>query len=55
MELSGLKLEKTVRRATYNGGMLSPAITPLSPSSSTSALKTSEGSSFFFIPDMVQN
>ncbi|KAG2204065.1 hypothetical protein INT47_007059, partial [Mucor saturninus] len=42
MELSGLKLEKTVRRATYNGGMLSPAITPLSPSSSTSALKTSE-------------
>lgn len=45
MELSGLKLEKAVRRATYNGGMLSPAsaMSTLSPSTSTSALKTSDG------------
>ncbi|KAG2233452.1 hypothetical protein INT48_008858 [Thamnidium elegans] len=41
MELSGLKLEKTIRKATYAGGMLSPAplLSPLSPSNSTNALK----------------
>jgi hypothetical protein len=40
-ELSGLKLEKTVRRATYTGGILSPAsiVSPLTASSSSNALK----------------
>lgn len=46
-ELAGLKLEKTVRKATYTGGILSPtasAMSPLTPSSSTNALKTEQGS-----------
>lgn len=51
MELSGLKLEKTVLKPTYGGGMLSPApaLSPLSPSTSTNALKSNDGNSFFFI------
>ena len=45
MELSGLKLEKTARRATYTGGILSPASVeaPPTPSSSTGALKSNDG------------
>lgn len=45
MELSGLKLEKTIRKPTYAGGMLSPAplLSPLSPSNSTNALKKDDG------------
>lgn len=45
MELSGLKLEKTARRATYNGGILSPASiqSPPTPSTSTDGLKSADG------------
>lgn len=38
-ELSGLKMEKTTRRATYTGGILAPASitpTPLAPTKSAS-------------------
>lgn len=48
-DLAGLKLEKTVHRATYTGGLLSPAtpatpaISSLTPSSSTNVLKAKKG------------
>ncbi|GAA5797034.1 hypothetical protein HPULCUR_002412 [Helicostylum pulchrum] len=52
MELSGLKLEKTIRKATYAGGMLSPAplLSPLSPSNSTNALKKDDVTESRFTP-----
>ncbi|CEP11231.1 hypothetical protein [Parasitella parasitica] len=48
-DLAGLKLEKTVRRATYTGGVLSPATVgasgPLEPSKSSPRAETSQAAS----------
>lgn len=47
-DLAGLKLEKTVRRATYTGGMLSPVTpvaavsSPLEPSKSSPQIENKE-------------
>lgn len=56
-DLAGLKLEKTVRRATYTGGMLSPVTpvaavsSPLEPSKSSPQIENKERPASMFNAD----